>query len=372
MKKVGFIVFIAGVLGLVFSSCVSQKKYAELKKNYDKSESERNYMSGALKDLETERNELNGRLDKLQKDYDEMGLENENIKAELASLKQQHSKLEEFKQQLLANQEKSSAVSRAENTKLLQDVLKAQEDLQSKEDELVRKEAELRKLEAQLNGTKRELEEKDKALQEREKRINELEKLMAEKDAATKALKDKVANALLNFKDKGLTVTQKNGRIYVSMEAKLLFPSGSTVINAEGKDALVELGKVLEKQNDITILVEGHTDTDAMKGTGCIKDNWELSVMRSTAVVKLMLDNSGIDPKVLTAAGRSEFIPLDPAKTAEAKAKNRRIEIILTPNLDQLFKILDEESAKIGAESESNNRPADLEKDSDWVKPDNN
>ncbi|MCB0481077.1 MAG: OmpA family protein [Flavobacteriales bacterium] len=369
MKTQTRVVIFSFLVSLALSGCVSQKKYAELKKNYDKSESERNYMTGALKDLETERNELSGRVDKLQKDYDQAKKESAIFQGEYASLKERFLRQEDFKKQLVENQEKSSAVSRAENTKLLQDVLKAQENLQVKEDELVRKEAELRKLEAQLNGLKRELDEKDKALQEREKRINELERLMAEKDEATRALKDKVANALLNFADKGLTVTQKNGRIYVSMEAKLLFPSGSTVINPEGKSALIELGKVLEKQTDITILVEGHTDIDAMSGNGPIKDNWDLSVMRSTSVVKLMLENSKIDPKVLTAAGRSEFLPVENANTPEAKAKNRRIEVILTPNLDQLFKILDEESSKLGDAQNKEERPADLEKDSDWNKP---
>lgn len=359
---------VLGIAVVFLGSCVSSKKYAELKKNYEKSESERDYLSGAVKDLETERNELSGRADKLQKDYDRTLKENDGLKSDYSVLKNRYLKLEEFRDQLMANQEKSSAVSRAENTKLLQEVLKAQEDLQLKEDELVKKEAELRKLEAQLNGIREELEAKDAALKEREARIKELERLIAEKDAATRALKDKVSDALLNFKDKGLTVTQKNGRIYVSMEAKLLFPSGSTQINPEGKNALIELGKVLEKQNDITILVEGHTDTDPMKGTGCIKDNWELSVMRSTAVVRLMLENSQIDPAVLTAAGRSEFVPVDPAKNAAAKAKNRRIEIILTPNLDQLFKILDEEAGKMSSDTD-NTRPVDLEKDSDWIKP---
>ena len=154
-----------------------------------------------------------------------------------------------------------------------------------------------------------------------------------------KDLKNKVSNALLNFKDKGLTVEQKNGRIYVSMEAKLLFPSGSTTVNPEGKEALVDLAKVLEKQENITVLVEGHTDIDAYRGSGQIKDNWDLSVMRSTSVVKLMLENSTLDPTMLTAAGRGEFMPLDPAKTAEAKAKNRRIEIVLTPKFKNLIEI---------------------------------
>ena len=191
--------------------------------------------------------------------------------------------------------------------------------------------------------------------------------MIADKDAAVRALKDKVSDALLNFKDKGLTVIQKNGRIYVSMEAKLLFPSGSTVVNAEGKNALVELSKVLEKQSDITILVEGHTDIDPMSGAGCIKDNWDLSVMRSTSVVKLMLNNSKIDASILTAAGRGQFVPVDPAKTAAAKAKNRRIEIILTPNLDQLFKILDEEAQKL--DPTKDDEPDLEESDDDFNKP---
>ncbi|MDB9724896.1 OmpA family protein, partial [Salibacteraceae bacterium] len=282
-------------------------------------------------------------------------------------LKGKYQKLDEFKQQLLANQEKSSAVNQKENQKLLKEMIRAQEDLQKKEGELNRKEAELNKVAAQLDGYKSDLQKLEKDLDSRSKRINELEQMIADKDAAVRALKDKVSDALLNFKDKGLTVTQKNGRIYVSMEAKLLFPSGSTVVNAEGKNALVELSKVLEKQSDITILVEGHTDIDPMSGAGCIKDNWDLSVMRSTSVVKLMLNNSKIDASILTAAGRGQFVPVDPAKTAAAKAKNRRIEIILTPNLDQLFKILDEEAQKL--DPTKDDEPDLEESDDDFNKP---
>jgi chemotaxis protein MotB len=178
--------------------------------------------------------------------------------------------------------------------------------------------------------------------------VNELEQIIAEKDAAVRALKDKIAAALLGFKDKGLTVEQRNGKIYVSMEAKLLFPKGSTSVDPQGQKALIELAKVLQDQKDLEILVEGHTDTDKLSGNGPIKDNWELSVMRATAVVKIMLGNSGIDATQITAAGRGEHIPVDKGETEEAKAKNRRIEVILTPNLDELFEIIDsgEENAE--------------------------
>jgi chemotaxis protein MotB len=216
----------------------------------------------------------------------------------------------------------------------MKELMIAQEELQVKEDML-------RQLERDLNAKKESLDALEAQLQEREKKVQELQRLIDEKDKAVEDLKNKITQALLGFKDKGLTVETKNGRIQVSMEAKLLFPSGSTSINPDGKQALIDLSKVLEGQEQLTILVEGHTDTDPFRGRGEIADNWDLSVMRATAVVKIMLANSNLDPKILTAAGRSEYIPVDESDSPEAKAKNRRIEIILTPNLDQLFEILD-------------------------------
>ena len=160
--------------------------------------------------------------------------------------------------------------------------------------------------------------------------------MIANKDSLVNALKDKVANALLGFKDKGLTVEQKNGKVYISMEAKLLFASGSTKVDKEGMKALIELSKVLQEQSDLEVLVEGHTDVDKMNSSSHPKDNWELSVLRATSVVKIMLENSSINPMTITAAGRSEFVPLD----VNEKSKNRRIEVILIPKLDELFEII--------------------------------
>lgn len=196
--------------------------------------------------------------------------------------------------------------------------------------ELMLKEESLKLLEKELEMKKRDLED-------REKRIKELEELIAKKDKAVADLQKLVEDALLSFKDKGLTVVTKNGKVYVSLEAKLLFASGSFTIDKEGKEALIKLAKILESQKDLEVLVEGHTDTDAIKSPNVPSDNWELSVLRSTSVVKLMLKESKMEPKKVTAAGRSEFLPTD----ASDKAKNRRIEIILIPNLDELYKLID-------------------------------
>lgn len=204
-----------------------------------------------------------------------------------------------------------------------------QADLEAKNLELQRKEIELQNLEDELKS-------KQKLLAEREARVNELEEAIKRKDEAQNALKARVSNALIGFENKGLTVVQKNGKIYVSLEAKLLFKSGSTAVEAEGKKALVELAKVLETEKDLEIIVEGHTDTDKFNSATSPKNNWELSVLRSTSVVDIMLVNSKMDPKQLMAAGRGEFIPAD----AKDKAKNRRIEIIISPNLNELFDII--------------------------------
>ena len=222
-----------------------------------------------------------------------------------------------------------------ENRKLLEALRDTQTDLQRREDEV-------REIEQELQAKERRLNDLEDALKSREARVAELESIIAEKDATVRALKDRIAAALTGFIDKGIAVEQRNGKIYVSLEAQLLFPSGSTVVNAEGKGALIDLAKVIKDEQDITILVEGHTDSDPFTGSGVIKDNWDLSVMRATAVVRIMTENGGMAPSMLTAAGRGEFVPVADNSTKEGKAKNRRIEVVLTPNLDQLFEIINE------------------------------
>jgi chemotaxis protein MotB len=208
------------------------------------------------------------------------------------------------------------------------------------QEQLLKKQDELAGLEIRLKKQQQELDALAAELKKREARVAELEDILKKKDQAAEDLKKKLSDALYNFENKGLTITQKNGKVYVSMEESLLFASGKTSVEPKGIEALKNLAKVLEQNPDINVMVEGHTDDVPMKGAGEIKDNWDLSVMRATSVTKIILSGANIDAKRITAAGRGEFFPLDPAKTPEARKKNRRTEIILTPKLDELLKVL--------------------------------
>jgi chemotaxis protein MotB len=177
-------------------------------------------------------------------------------------------------------------------------------------------------------------------LQKREQRLKEVEDALKKRDAATNALKDKLQQALLGFQNSGLTVDIRNGKVYVSLADKLLFPSGSIVIDDRGKQALNQLAVVLNKEPDINIAVEGHTDTKKVINLGQIKDNWDLSVLRATSVTRYLTETQNVDPHRLTATGKGQFQPIDPGTTADALAKNRRIEIVLSPKLDELYNLI--------------------------------
>lgn len=186
----------------------------------------------------------------------------------------------------------------------------------------------------------KQLEDAQSDLASREKRLKEVEEVLSKREDATKALKDKLAQALLGFKNSGLEVSVKDGKVYVSLTDKLLFDTGSIEIDSKGKEALVEFAKVLKSQPDINILVEGHTDNVRVSNLGQIKDNWDLSVLRATAVTRFLTEGQKLDATRLTASGRGEFFPLEKINTPEARSKNRRIEIILSPKLDELYHLL--------------------------------
>lgn len=310
------------VLSLVLVSCVPAKKYKDLvareklcSEELEKYKNSSIEFEGKYKDLETRHVVAKKEIAELVADTTDLG-------SKLRMLQIQYDKMVD-ENDVLQNKFDRLRLSGAKETATLQS------DLESKNLELQRQ------LDAYM-AVEAELAAKSKLLAEREQRVNELEEAIKRKDEAVKALKTKVANALKGFENKGLTVVQKNGKIYVSLEAKLLFNSGSTFVEAEGKRALIDLAKVLESEKEIEIIVEGHTDTDKFTSPNSPKNNWELSVLRATAVVEIMTGNSKMDPKQLMAAGRSEYIPVDP----KDKAKNRRIEIIISPNLNELFEII--------------------------------
>lgn len=327
--------FWVAVVGLSISGCVPPQKFEDLKAKQEECETERQRLLTQNRKLSTDNEEMSARISKMDRQLEELQNDTARLGRRYRSTLEQYDKINELNDELIAKQSALRQQGTAENKKLLAALQETQLDLQKREDEL-------RQLEAELNRKKSNLDQLSATLAAREARVQELEQIIAQKDEAVRQLKDRIAGALTGFTDKGLTVEQKNGKIYVSLEAKLLFPSGSTVVNAEGKKALVDLAKVIKDEDDITILVEGHTDTDPYNGSGVIKDNWDLSVMRATSVVRIMTDNGKVPAQMLTAAGRGEFIPVADNSTKEGKAKNRRIEIILTPNLDQLFEIINE------------------------------
>lgn len=183
---------------------------------------------------------------------------------------------------------------------------------------------------------------KEEQLADNLARVEELEHLIEAKESALKNLKKAVSEALLNFEGKGLHVEQREGKIYVSMENKLLFQSGSWTVGPDGKQALQQLAGVLAENPDISVLIEGHTDDQPYRGKGPLEGNWDLSTKRATAIVKILLENNDVLPQNLTAAGRGEYLPIAPNSNAEGRAINRRIEVILTPNLDQITQLINQ------------------------------
>jgi len=317
--KLAFTAFITAVFMV---SCVPSKKYNELVER-EKTCSEElakykkmslNYESLA-KDLEMKFDLANKDLIKLRKDTSALGEKLRLLKRDYNIIKTQTIELENSFNKLKNLSARETATLQAE--------LKVKNlSLQEKEDALL--------------GLEEELKEKERLLSEREKRVNELEDLLRKKEDGIRELKERVAKALKGFEGQGLTVEQKNGRIYVSLEAKLLFRSGSTAVEEEGIKALIQLGKVLEGEKDLEIIVEGHTDTDKLNSDTSPKNNWELSVLRATSVVDILLANSDVTPSQLMAAGRGEFYPVSDTE----KAKNRRIEVIISPNLNELYEII--------------------------------
>lgn len=184
-----------------------------------------------------------------------------------------------------------------------------------------------------------ELNYKERLLQERERALNELRDVIARQDSITKRLNDIIRNALLGFNSDELSVEVKNGKVYVSMSDKLLFKSGSAAVETKGKEAIKVLAGVLDKNRDIDILIEGHTDNVPIK-TAIYRDNWDLSVARATSIVRILTDEYKIEPTRLTASGKGEFSPRASNETTESRALNRRTEIILSPKLDEIMQLL--------------------------------
>jgi chemotaxis protein MotB len=321
MKKINALSLVAVIL---ITSCVPQRLMEETKAKLTQCETESSASKKAAQDAEATVAELKEKVTKVEKELFGLQRDTAILSTNLRLLQNKYDKLNFVNDQLLDKYNKMLLGSEKDNAKL-------SGQLQLTQEQLLKKEDELKALEARLNKQQQDLDALAAQLKLREARVNELEDILKKKDQASADLKKKLQDALFNFENKGLTITQKNGKVYVSLDESLLFASGKTLKN---------VAKVLEQNTDINIVVEGHTDDVPMKGTGDIKDNWDLSVMRATSVTKILLQDATINPTRITSAGRGEFFPIDAAKTPEARKKNRRTEIILTPKLDELLKVL--------------------------------
>lgn len=304
------------------TSCVSKKIYADLENKFT--------------ELKKENRKLADENDELNKSKNQLGLDGENLKTELAKTKAERDKLladyAATDKNLKTLQASYSALEKNSDESLQANMNKNREllaQLEAKEKKLSAEKERLDKLKAELDSSA--------------KRLSELESLIATKDAGMKKLKETLTKSLKAFDGKGLTVHEKDGKVYVSMENKLLFQTGSWAVGDEGKKAVVAVAKVLGDNPDLSVLIEGHTDNDKFGGAvGGIENNWDLSTKRATAIVNILTENKNVNKQNLTAAGRGEFAPIASNDTSEGKAKNRRIEIILTPKLDEISKMLNE------------------------------
>jgi chemotaxis protein MotB len=303
----------------VSSSCVSSKIYKELDGKYTSLKNDYDSLSTQNEAVINERNSLQNQLDQLQKKYDSLITDRNALQQELTALHKKYESLNESYSALEQNSSKEIADNIQKNRELLA-------QLEAKELALAAENDRLLKLEADM--------------QERSQRIAELELLITSKDQAMRDLKNAISSALTAFEGKGLTVEQRNGKVYVSMENKLLFKSGSWAIGSKGRIAIEQLGSVLADNPEIAVLIEGHTDNDPFSSGGQIANNWDLSTKRATAIVQILSENASINPESLTAAGRGEYAPIASNDDTEGKAKNRRIEVILTPKLDEISKLL--------------------------------
>src|SRR5690554_1419718 len=315
---------ILGVLTLVIGlgSCVPAKKYNDLlAKEQNCSEELKKYKTSSL-DYEAQLKTVQTRANLMQKDITQ-------LKSDTTELGKSYRSLQAKYQQAIsmgASFEKQLDKIKDSDAKHL---ARMRADLEAKIIETQRREDALLSLE-------KELKNKQVLLADREQRVAELEEMISRQEMAVKALESKIAQALRGFENKGLKVEERNGKIYVSLEAKLWFASGSTFVEAEGRKAIIQLAKAIEVDDQLEINVEGHTDTDRLPSGTHPKNNWKLSVLPVTPVVGIMTENTDIEATIVSGSGRSQYQPVD----ANDKSKNRRVEVIIAPRLDALFELI--------------------------------
>ncbi|MBP5457539.1 MAG: OmpA family protein [Paludibacteraceae bacterium] len=322
MRNIGYWL----LLGLLVSSCATSKKLDAVQSKLDDCEKANTEASRDLSAAQIRISNLSSDSAAMQKRLDEIIADTVRQSKELHQTELQLSSLRSLYNQLNDQLGKNNLQGEKEIKALLSDLQKSQEKLQVREDALLKAE--------------NDLQSSAKALAEKEKKVEYLSKKLTEQDSLMRNLRQKVATALKGFVGNGLEVINKNGKVYVSMDEKLLFQSGSWNVDEKGVAALDNISKLLAENKDLQVVIEGHTDDLPYRGYGNVDDNWDLSTKRATSIVRILLKNEGVDPSRVTASGRAEFVPIDTSGTREARQRNRRTEIIISPNVDEIMKIV--------------------------------
>jgi len=328
-------VFIFGTVMVIFSGCVPTSKFNELKEQSDRISAERDQLFASNEQMDVKNTELEARIESIESEIADIQDEREGVQGQYDDLKAEYDILKRRYDDLEATQEALLSGHTRETKRLLTELQSAQQDLLAKEDRLL-------ELEKSATQKMQDLERLRVELEERNQKLIELENILFTKDSLMNALKNTITDALYGFEQDGLSVSFRNGKVYVSMEEKLLFQTGSIVVDPRGVSALSQLAPILAETPDIFITIEGHTDDVPVRSNASFQDNWDLSVKRATSIIRIMLDNSNIAPERLIASGRSEYLPVDPADDPTARQKNRRTEIILTPDLDELYRLIED------------------------------
>jgi chemotaxis protein MotB len=332
-------ILVVGFLGVAFIGCVPKRKLDDVTAKY-------NQERAKAQDLHAQNVQLEGDNSELNNDVKDMGKRMTFLKNDtsiqgtsLRQLSKNYDQLNSTYQELLSLKDQNKKKADALVNRYMKEIDQARNSLQTKEDKLNDTEISLAEKGADLRTRTQELEVAMAEMRLKVLRIAELQSEISKRDSLARALEEKIRKALFGLEDEGITMEMRNGKVYISLDNELLFKPGSYTADEKGKTALKKLAKALKGNDDINITVEGHTDSDKYGGGPQLKDNWDLSVMRATTIVKV-LEGYKVDPKRITASGKGQHAPLDSSESKEAKKKNRRTDIVLTPRLDVFEEIL--------------------------------
>lgn len=322
---------VAAVAGLVVA-CVPARQYEDM-------EARKALYQDSTQLMKSSYAEVIAANEALQAEYQAMQEAHQLLRQDTAQLWQRYRTIETLNKDLNELYEKVIAQNKAllDNSNSEKELYLAQ--LNEKEAMLNDKNQQLQRKQDALDQQQAALEAQQDVLAAKQARVDELEQVITAQDSAANALKNKVQEAFLDFSPEELSVEQRSGKIYVSMSNKLLFKSGRTDVDQKGIAALATLAGVMQKNPDINIMVEGHTDSIPIARGSALKDNWDLSVLRATSIVRILIDE-GIAPERLFPGGRSKYFPVATNETPEGRAMNRRTEVILSPKLDALMDLL--------------------------------